>query len=227
MSELRLDSLTPVVISLCDRTGNMVKPWAEAGFECWCVDIQHSIRRDRTVRVGMGCIHYVWGDARSWRMPREAMGRVAQVFGFPPCPELTCTGARDFKKKGGWMLADAVQLFDSVEVVATWSGAPYMIENPAISRLNTHRRKWDYAIHPWEYAGYLPDIQTDNAQKATGLWVGGGFVLPAKRPAPAPHRQDCWMESPGKDRADIRAETPMGFARAVFEANATQKLSAA
>ena len=37
----------PAVISLCDKTGNMVRPWAEAGFECICVDIQHSIRKDR------------------------------------------------------------------------------------------------------------------------------------------------------------------------------------
>ena len=24
-----------------DRTGNMVRPWAEAGYPCWCYDIQH------------------------------------------------------------------------------------------------------------------------------------------------------------------------------------------
>ena len=32
------------VISLCDLTGNMVAPWAEAGYTTICVDIQHSIR---------------------------------------------------------------------------------------------------------------------------------------------------------------------------------------
>jgi len=26
------------VLSLCDRTGNMARPWAAAGFECLCVD---------------------------------------------------------------------------------------------------------------------------------------------------------------------------------------------
>src|ERR1700730_4053384 len=30
------------VLSLCDRTGNMVKPWASAGFECFCVDLRHA-----------------------------------------------------------------------------------------------------------------------------------------------------------------------------------------
>jgi hypothetical protein len=32
------------VISLCDRTGNMVEPWAEAGYDCYCYDIEHKIR---------------------------------------------------------------------------------------------------------------------------------------------------------------------------------------
>ena len=30
------------VLSLCDRTGNMVRPWANAGFECFCVDSKHA-----------------------------------------------------------------------------------------------------------------------------------------------------------------------------------------
>lgn len=30
-----------VVLSLYDYTGEAVRPWAEAGFECWCYDVQH------------------------------------------------------------------------------------------------------------------------------------------------------------------------------------------
>jgi hypothetical protein len=189
------------VISLCDKTGNMVRPWAEAGYECWCVDVQHRIRRDRTERVGAGCIHYVWGDARSWHPPEDVVCRVAFFAAFPPCTELTCTGARDFKKKRGWMLADAVQIFDSCMASAVFCGAPFMLENPAISRLNTHRRAPDHVFHPWEYAGYLDDIQIDNTKKKTGLWTGHGFVMPEPIQAPEPHREDCWMASPGEDRA--------------------------
>lgn len=192
----------PAVISLCDRTGNMVRPWAESGCECWCVDTQHSIRKDRTERVVDGLIHFVWGDARSWRLPVAARGRVVQFFAFPPCPHLTCTAARDFQKKGGWMLADAVQLFDSCEVAASYCGAPYMIENPATSRLNTHRRPPDFKFHPWQYAGYLPDIETDNTTKNTGLWVGGGFVIPPPdaRAGAAPQRllESFTVRRPGR-----------------------------
>ena len=54
------------VISLCDKTGNMVRPWAEAGHNCICIDVQHSIRRARVEQVGAGTITYQWGDVRTW-----------------------------------------------------------------------------------------------------------------------------------------------------------------
>ena len=28
-------------VSLFDLTGNILKPWAEAGYECYALDIQH------------------------------------------------------------------------------------------------------------------------------------------------------------------------------------------
>lgn len=155
-----------VVISLCDRTGNMVRPWAEAGYECFCVDIQHSIRRDRSETVGRGLVHFVWGDCRSWRMPATALNRVAIGFGFTPCTHLSSSGARDHKKKAGWMLADAIQLFDSAEVAFSFGGFPYMMENP-VGRLSTHRRKPDYTFQPWQYG--------DLWFKKTCLWTGGGL----------------------------------------------------
>ena len=35
----------PVVVNLFDRTGNMVRPWAEAGYQCWCIDLHNTNRR--------------------------------------------------------------------------------------------------------------------------------------------------------------------------------------
>ena len=79
-------------IFLCDLTGNMARPWAEAGYECWCIDIQHSIRRDRTVRVGDGAIHFVWGDARSYCPPQRGRRRPALHGGVPAVstPHMHC-----------------------------------------------------------------------------------------------------------------------------------------
>ena len=45
----------PIAISLFDFTGNMVAPWAEAGFLCYCVDIKHTPgerREGNIIRVG-------------------------------------------------------------------------------------------------------------------------------------------------------------------------------
>ncbi|MEJ0081558.1 MAG: hypothetical protein WDM78_11585 [Puia sp.] len=51
----------------------MCEPWATDGFVCIAVDIQHSISATRkknhkvTRYPGGGEIHFVWGDARSWK----------------------------------------------------------------------------------------------------------------------------------------------------------------
>jgi len=51
------------VLSLCDRTGNVVRPWAEAGFEFFCVDVRH--RQSEEWRDDM-----TWIDApRPTRLP--------------------------------------------------------------------------------------------------------------------------------------------------------------
>jgi hypothetical protein len=86
---------SPIAIFLCDLTGNMARPWAEAGIECYCVDTQHSIRRERIE----GNIHFVWGDARTWRPPENRT--IIFVAAFPPCTHITGAGARDFATKGG------------------------------------------------------------------------------------------------------------------------------
>lgn len=202
----------PVVISLCDLSGIMVKPWAEAGCECFCVDIQHSIRKPRAEAIADGLINYVWGDIRTWKPPQETRGRIVAVFGFPPCTDVSVSGARDFSTKGLARLVDALTLFNACEVAGAWSGAPYMIENP-VGILSSHVRKPDASFHPWNYG----DLWT----KKTCLWTGNGFVMPAFQFQEPPDgiTQAIWLATPGPERANFRSQTPPGFARAVFAAN--------
>jgi hypothetical protein len=214
--------MTRAAIFLCDLTGRMAEPWASAGYECWVVDVQHSIRRERID----GRINFVWGDCRTWRPP-EGLD-IAFVAAFPPCTHGAGSGARDFAAKGGNMLRDALETFEACRLAAAWSGAPYMIENPVgVLSSIPHIGKPDHYFDPWEYAGWLDNIQTENTRKKTCLWTGNGFVMPPRKPAPEPHRQDCWRETPSDDRADLRSATPTGFARAVFEANAQLRRAAA
>jgi hypothetical protein len=198
----------PVVISLCDKSGVMVTPWADAGYECWCVDIQHSIRADRQE----GNTIFTWGDARAWKPPAEIRGRIAMVFAFPPCTHDAVSGARDFQKKGNIMLRDSLELFSACEMVAAWSSAPYMIEHP-VSVISTHYRKPDFKFQPWQYG----DLWT----KETWLWTGNGFVMPPALHIAQPEgvTEKIWRMPPSPERANLRAETPPGFARAVFDAN--------
>jgi hypothetical protein len=164
-----------IVISLCDRTGVFCRPWAEAGYDCYAVDTQHSIRRPRVKSIGAGTITFQWGDARSWRRPTTRP--IAFFAAWPPCTDVSGSGARDHVTKGLRLLTDALDLFNACEQAASWSGAPYLIENP-VGVLSSHVRKPDHYFHPWEYAGYLADPSTDNTTKKTCLWTGNGFVMP-------------------------------------------------
>ena len=207
-----------VVISLCDKTGNMVKPWAEAGFICICIDTQHSIRSKKCIKFeGGGEIWFVWGDARSWKPSQFDIDfnkryKICFVSCFPVCTNLAGSGARDWNLKGIPMLMDGLTLFNSCEQVADWSGAPYCIENP-VGCIPTHHRQADFYFHPWYYG--------EDYQKYTCLWVGNGFKMPERKVLTKNEniKQKIWLMPPGKERQDKRSETPESFARSVFEAN--------
>lgn len=197
-----------VAIFLCDRSGVMAAPWAGAGYECVCVDVQHSIRRPRQE----GRILYQWGDVRTWVPHENVAGRIAFMAAFPPCTHVANSGARDFRTKGTALLRDSLELFSSCYSACRWSGAPFMIENP-IGKFSDHMAQPDHMFQPWEFG--------DLWSKRTCLWTGGGFVMPVPlhiEPPPGV-TEKIWRMSPSDDRSDLRGETPPGFARAVFAAN--------
>lgn len=210
-------------IFLCDLSGVMAEPWAAAGYECWCVDIAHSIRRPRTD----GNIHFVWGDVRTYRRPTTK--QVAFVAAFPPCTQVSGAGARDFAIKGGNMLRDALETFEACRAAASWSGAPYLVENPVgVLSSIPHIGKPDYYFEPCDFAGYADDPQSEAYTKKTCLWTGNGFVMPETRWVDPVLGSKMHLMPPSDDRADLRSKTPEGFARAIFKANAPHlKLRAA
>jgi hypothetical protein len=128
------------------------------------------------------------------------------------------SGARWFKDKGLGGLSRAVDMVERSRDILEWTGAPWLLENP-VGTISKYWRKPDRYVHPWQFAGWNEDIERENYTKKTGLWIGGGFVLPEAKPAPAPHRDDIHKMPPSEDRADKRSVTPTGFALAVFAAN--------
>lgn len=82
------------VVSLFDLTGNMVRPWVEAGYTAYIVDMQHpaghSSDEPNIIKVGANIRH-------GFELPG-----ITPVFvsAFPPCDHLAVSGARWFKGKG-------------------------------------------------------------------------------------------------------------------------------
>jgi hypothetical protein len=194
--------MTPIVLSLCDLTGNMVAPWLAAGYECWIVDIQHAkgeTRDGNLVRVG--------ADVRYWLPPRR---EYVAAFAFPPCTDMSVSGARWFAGKGLRCLANAIEVFGACVDRCEWTGAPWFAENP-VSVIASHYRKPDFTFDPCDYG--------DPWTKKTCLWTGGGFAMPQMNRVEPTMGSKMHLMPPSDERANLRSETPMGFAKAVFEAN--------
>jgi hypothetical protein len=199
----------PIVVSLFDNTGNMVEPWAKAGFLCYCVDLVHpegECREGNVIRVG--------ADVRDWLPP---FAPIKALFAFPPCTHVAASGARWFRDKGLCSLIEALELFEAAVRLAEWTGAPYMIENP-VSTVSSYWRKPDYTFDPCDYGGYL-NPPGDAYTKKTCLWTGNGFVMPEMKRVKPFEGSRMHRLSPSEDRAMLRSVTPKGFAEAVFQAN--------
>lgn len=155
------------ILCLYDLTGNMAKPWIDAGYTAVIVDMQHKpgIREDgQIIRVGE--------DIRNgWLPPRELTDRIAFVAAFPPCDHLAVSGSRWFKGKGLRKLALSIDLFATAADLCEWLEVPYLIENP-VSTISTYWRKPDATFHPHHFTLLEPE---DNYTKQTCLWTGGGL----------------------------------------------------
>ena len=230
------------VISLYDYTGEALKPWAEAGYQCFAYDIQHDPDFDQLQEFeGGGYISYVYADLYQASSVKAIMEKftirdVAFGMAFPVCTDMAVSGAAWFKKKA----AANPKFQDEAAAHAIWCsfmfeelGCPYFIENP-VSVLATKWRKPDHTFHPYEYGGYIaknnarhprwPDYIADRDAypKKTCLWTGNGFVMPPKvpvEPETGHSRQHLKLGGKSAKTKNIRSATPRGFAIAVMAAN--------
>ena len=205
------DDTEGIVVSLCEQSGNMVRPWAREGYECYAVDLKND---GTTEEIGEGKIHYVGADVREWTPPEKPV-RIG--FGFPPCTDLAVSGARWFQEKGLSALADAIELVAACQETLASLDCPWLIENP-VSTLSTHWREPDYKFDPYQYDGYTE--RDERYTKETWLWTGGGFKMPQTGGVAEQQADDrIHKMPPSEDRTEKRSETPTGFARAVYLAH--------
>lgn len=230
-------------IFLYDYTGIMAKPWADAGYWCYCFDGQHEngihqSKHPNIINIG------TWFDRGiNEESARENLYKITRtvgdscdfVFGFPECTDLAVSGAAHFARKrieNPKFQEEAMTLVNLVRRVGYFYSCPWALENP-VSVISTMWRRPDYTFHPYEYGGYLPEDDEhplypeyikprDAYPKKTCIWSGGGFVMPERRPVSVtPGYSDQHKKLGGKSlkTKNIRSATPRGFARAVFEFN--------
>lgn len=189
-----------VVISLFDFTGNAVREWAAAGFDCYCFDIKHSAM-NYTEKVGSGSITFCWADLtpkspsykriRKWAKDKD----IVQGFTFPPCTDMAGSGALHWAGKAlknpSFQTDAAYMASYSFEFIVSL-GAECILENP-VGALTKLWRKWDWTFDPYMFGGYLPAndkhprwdkyiAPRDAYPKKTCIWATPGVVWPKHKP---------------------------------------------
>lgn len=216
-------------LSLYDYTGIMAQPWVEAGHEAFIFDIQH------TTNEVNGAKAFNWDILKREDEIIEMAFEAGCTFmaAFPPCTDLAVSGAKHFYAKAvknPLFQEEAMELFYVADRIGEKLGIPYFMENP-VSVASTLWRQPDFWFHPWEFGGYLPEddvhplypqyiLPRDAYPKKTGLWAGGGFTLPPKKPVfvlPGWSRQMSQLGGKSLRTKNIRSATPRGFARAIWE----------
>ena len=131
------------VFSFYDVTGEAVKPWANAGYECLCFDIQNENTLETFPSGGViKRVHADLHDPDVWieLMTYEYQNKVEMVFGFPVCTDLSTAGARWWASKRAVnprFQEEATTHARQIAEFADYVGAPYIVENPvgALSKL--------------------------------------------------------------------------------------------
>jgi hypothetical protein len=230
------------VVSLYDESGNMLRPWAEAGHNCYCIDI---LNDNRSERVGAGWLHFVKADMLDPGVKANVLAlKPIFISSFPPCTDLAVLGAKHFEAKAAKnpnYRKEAMDLVYMAKDIIEEAGCPGFFENP-VSVISTEYRKPDFYFHPNEYGGYLPEDDChprwpdyieprDGYTKKTCIWAFNGFTMPDKLEVPLSaivefetadggvvRGSKQWGKLGGKSAKtkQIRSETPRGFARAVY-----------
>jgi hypothetical protein len=103
--------MNKIMISCFDKSTVMAKLWANVGFLCYCVDLQHPAGETRE-----GNIIKVGADINHWIPPR---GEIVFAAFFPPCTDLAVSGGRWFKQKGSHRLSNAIGLLRVALILPT------------------------------------------------------------------------------------------------------------
>jgi hypothetical protein len=192
-----------VILSLCDRTGNWPFFYGVNGYRVITVDLQPPPE----ARPGR---EHVIADVRLFEPPPV---EVYGILAAPPCTKFARSGARWWAEMTETELLEAKSIADAcMSVILTYRARGclqfWALENP-IGRL----KKW-YG-DPRMY--FNPCDYGDPYTKRTCLW--GEFNAPAPNPVEPTEGSKMHTLRNTPDRANIRSETPLGFAFSFYARN--------
>ena len=204
--------MAELILSLCDYSGVWSQPYVDAGYEVVRVDIKHPLgewkQRDGSWHVG--------ADLNRFDFPWTPYATLAA----PSCTCFCRPGARWWPRQDAeGRTSEDVILFRNCLRLCRTSAGWWALENPP----GRHRELMPELPQPaWQFH---PCDYGDPWTKQTYIW--GTATKPAPNPVdPVPTRRTpngktqgriAFMSSSHKHR---REETPPGFARSFFEANA-------
>jgi hypothetical protein len=182
----------PTILSLCDFTGNWSRPYEEAGYQVIRIDLQHG---------------------QDVRLMRHIDEPIHGILAAPPCDHFALSGARWWDGKGEEAILEGLAVADAcLRAVAIHRPQWWALENP-VGRLMRYLGPSKWSFDPCDFG--------DPYTKRTQLW--GHFCPPvpivsaaARNPVPA--SLGSKMHTRVRDKG-TRSATPVGFARAFFEAN--------
>jgi len=127
------------------------------------------------------------------------------IISFPPCTDLSVSGARWFaEKKANGSQQKSIAFFMQF---ANYDRCPVAIENP-IGIMSSQYRKPDQIIQPWQFG--------HGETKATCLWLKGLPILIPTNVVEG-REQKIWKMPPSADRAKLRSKTFTGIAAAMAD----------
>ena len=139
----------------------------------------------------------------------ERIEGVRGILAAPPCTHFARSGAQWWKKKGPEALLEGLSVVDAC-MRLVWACRPvwWALENPS-GRLSRYLGQATMTFQPCHYG--------DPYTKLTCLW--GVFNEPERNDVEPVEGSKMHLLPDSKGRAALRSETPLGFAKAFFDAN--------
>lgn len=185
-----------VILSLFDYSGNWCKPYKDAGYQTYQVDIKLDID---ILQLEKSCFPF-----------EKCHG----ILAAPPCTDFASSGAQYWAQKDlDGRTEQSLKLVDkTLEIVSWFNPSWWALENPVgrLSKLRPHLG------NPWYFQ---PHWYGDAWTKKTGLWGKFNKDLPKCEVDPDPNSWIMKLGGKSERTKELRSMTPPGFAFAFFLAN--------